>query len=236
MGNSYETWQTHYDKQGRSSRRQQAGRKAYAQHLQAYLTGAEEPSGDEDEVPEDAAAGHAAMPLVPAGGADEAEAPAGLQGDESPSEPSFEEEAEKALLPVPGGSLARMLGSGARAEAAADAPARDRPSLLDAILANGGKLATRKDGHIAKPKPPKKANGRPAGVSAWKWLKANVAPFKEQDIRKVTGPGALKMLIAECLEQPDGKGSAPISNRVPYLQSVLLAARPRQAVLAITSG
>lgn len=235
MGHSYDTWRKHYDKQ-RGSREQGIGRAAFTKYVEEEMAHPAAPSGSAQKkktaAPPAPGAQAEAPVLVPAG----AEAEAGIGAEHAlqeaaAAEPPSRPASPAGPVPVPGGSLAALLEAEAeaqaQAEAEANAPKRERPSLLDALLAQGGKLRFGSGGGLRGPKPSPKANGRPAGEYAWKWLKADVAPFSEADVRQITGAKALKMLIASCIEQPDGKAEFPGSNRVPYLQAVLLAARPR---------
>lgn len=217
QGHCYETAKQHYDKQ-RDSRVTRRGVEFYQALVETHL-GSLEASAKEKP----SAAEEAADPTYEPTGDEEAAA-----GEEDSSESEQEEEQ---AAPVPGGTLEALLqaAEGAAKEKGAPGPSVQmaRPSLLDAILANGGRAVKAEEKKAVKTAKYGKPGRPPA--SKWKWLKDEFPPFEEADLAKIKEAAALKQLIATCIQQPRGEKPCPAKTDLAYLRRVLLWARHKPA-------
>lgn len=216
QGHCYETAKAHYDKL-RDSRGARLGCGYYQAMVETHLGALEEA---EKEAP--TAAEEKADPSFDPAGEEEA-----AEEEMGSSEEEGEAQEEPQAAAVAGGSLEALLKAAeGEAKAGKDAPApqaRARPSLLDAILANGGRAVK------AEPKKAvKKAKygkpGRPP-VSKWRWLHPKYERFTKEDLLEVTTSAGLKQLIEECIIRPKKCAPCPKKTTIPYLRNVLLWAR-----------
>lgn len=217
QGHCYETAKAHYDKQ-RGSRNVRQGIDIYGAMVSTHMGALEEHA---KEAP--TAAEEEADPTYAPSAGEEA-----VAMEEESSEEEQPQQEEQGAAAVPGGRLEELLRAAEGAARAKDAPAKiepARPSLLDAILANGGRcVKSEEKAKVAKAKYGKP--GRPP-VSKWRWLKPEFPRFRAEDLAEVKEAAALKQLISTCIEQPRGERECPAKTDREYLRRVLLRATHR---------